>query len=709
MVKESLGYNKIEELNMTYIEKRDPGYLGLIDSLRNHSIWCGFNDLKHPYSLDGIKGIGVDTPRDRLGTYEEAKSLGHPYVGISFTAPIKINDKYLVCIDFDWKRSPSKTPELEQTQLMEELDAFGAAFETSHSHLGAHYWILADENEIPASLQLQNECEIEVFSGLPGQVANVLVTDFDATGSLISVDLTPRLPKRVVVDRVIGNKLGNSIQTEHGRAELIRAIDYISPSDYWIWLRVGMALKHELGDAGFDVWNQWSSKDEKYDPNEIAYKWNSFNGGGITAGTLIRYAQEGGFIYQRETQSANDDFGVYIDPETGERIGNFLELPNIWSTRVVEAADHMVATDWVIDDLISEKLTIIAGAPGVGKTTCLFGVFATAAGFKDVDNPLKATFRRKILWVSEHPEQIQQLMEAISKRYVDQDGVPLYLKGEINQWIVVVEAFRATVNQLVTLGDFAIDYCVVDDDGNIIEPLVILDTANACLDLEDENKNSEVGKYVSAIKERLIKRHIPVVLIAHTPKAVQRKEFSMLTARGAGAFEGDAHATAFVFQDSAIGARVFKMAKRRYRISHDEFVFQSDSLFTTAIDRRGKIVATDVDIALPRLSSEGSRAEMSIQAKELRAREAEVAKIQDIETKSMQLQGWLFSRGPVSINEIRAAKLTGLTDKKMIKVVLDLMLDEEMVTASEGRRGGQKTMLYTINKEWTSYNRPKWG
>jgi predicted ATP-dependent serine protease len=90
----------------------------------------------------------------------------------------------------------------------------------------------------------------------------------------------------------------------------------------------------------------------------------------------------------------------------------------------------MVATDWVIDDLISEKLTIIAGAPGVGKTTCLFGVFSTAAGFKDIGSPLTATFRRKILWVSEHPEQIQQLMEAISKRYVDQDGVLLYSKEE---------------------------------------------------------------------------------------------------------------------------------------------------------------------------------------------------------------------------------------------------------------------------------------
>jgi hypothetical protein len=679
---------------------------GLNERLRNHPIWCGFSDDKHPYSLDGIRGIGVDTPRDRLGTYEQAKSLGYPYVGISFTAPIKVDGKYLICLDFDWKRSPSKSPEIEQTQLMEELDAFDAASETSHSHLGAHYWILADENEIPASMQLKNGCEIEVFSGLPGQVANVLVTDFDATGSLVTVDLTLRLPKRVVVDRIIGNKLGNSAQTEHGCRELIRALSYISPNDYWTWLRIGMALRYELGDAGFEVWNQWSTKDDKYDSSEMAYKWNSFLGHGVTAGTIIRYAQEGGYVYQRETKSANDDFGMYVDPETGERIGDSMNLRDIWSSRVVKAADHMIATDWVIDELISEKLTIIAGAPGIGKTTCLFGVFATAAGFKDMDSPLKATFRRQILWVSEHPEQIQQLMEAISKKYVGNDGFPLYLKEEINQWILVIEAFRANVTELSALGNFAIDYSVIDEAGNQIEPLVILDTANACLDLEDENKNSEVGKYVSAIKEHLIKRHIPVVLIAHTPKAVQKKDFLMLTARGAGAFEGDAHATGFVFQDSDIGARVFKMAKRRYRISCDEYIFRSDSLLTTAIDRRGRSVATEVDIAMPRLSSEVSRAEMVIQAQELRAREAEVAKIQDLELKSMQLLNWLCRKGQVSINEIRAAKLPGLTDKRMIKAVLDQMLDKEMATCIEGLRGNQKTMLYAANKGWSAYNYP---
>ena len=690
---------------MSNMKNKQLTQLGLIDILRDYQIWCGFDEFKHPYGLDGVKGIGVDTPRDRLGTYEQAKALGYPYVGISLTEPIKINNKLLLCIDFDWKKSPSRTPEPGQSDLISDLEGLGAAMETSLSGFGAHGWILADEDKIPARLKLQNECEIEVFSGMPGQVANVLVTDFDATGSLLSVDLTTRLPGRVAVNGLIGNKPANAKQTDHGRAELIRALDYISPNDYSIWLQIGMALKYELGDAGFDSWDQWSSKDDKYDPSEMAYKWNSFHGGGVTAGTLIRYAQEGGFIYRRETESANDAFNVYVDPKTGEINEGAAQKTNPWSLRVVAPTDHVVATDWLIDGVISEKLSLIAGAPGIGKSTCLFGTFATVAGFKDIDSPLIATFRRKILWVSEHPEQIQQLMEGIYRKYVDAEGSPLYTKEEINEWIAVVEAFRASSKELKSLAEFAIDYVVYDEDGNPVEPLIVLDTASACLDLEDENNNSEVGKYVSAIKESLIRNHFPVVLIAHTPKAVHRREFTALTARGAGAFEGDAHATGFVFHDADIDRIVFKLGKRRYKATIDEIIFQSQSLLTNAIDRRGRSVLAEFTIALPRISSEISRAEMAVKVSQQKLRESEVAKVQDKYDKSMMLWKWLFNQGQVSVNQIQGAKLVGLTDKKLIKEVLGLMLDDDMVTKAMGLRGGQNTALYVANKEWSCHKR----
>lgn len=684
-------------------ENNQQTQMGLVNSLKNYPIWCGFDQLKHPFGLDGVKGIGVNTPRDRLGSYEQAKALGYPYRGISFTNPIIISDQMLVCIDLDWKRSPSKSPEPEQIKLMKALDKIGAAYETSLSSFGAHYWILSRLSTIPSRLKLQNECEIEIFSGLPGQVGNVLLTDFDSSGSLMPVDLSFFLPKREAVNWEIGGSPANKSLTNNMRKELIRALDFISPGDYWIWLRVGMALKYELGDAGFDVWDQWSCKDDKYDSGEMAYKWNSFNSGGVTAGTLIRYAQEGGFTWQRETVSANDDFNVYYDSDADEVITEIAQGINPWSLRVVEPTDYVRATDWVIDDLISEKLSLIAGSPGAGKSTGLFGIFAVAAGFKDIDNPLVATFRRKILWVSEHPEQIQQLMEGICRKYVDSVGSPLYSKEEINEWIIVVEAFRASLKELQSLAEFANDYIVYGEDGSPVEPLIVLDTASACLDLDDENNNSEVGKYVSAIKESLIRNLFPVVLIAHTPKAVHRKEFSALTARGAGAFEGDAHATGFVFHDADIGQVVFKLSKRRYRAANDEIVFQSQSVFTAAIDRRGRSVPAEFTIGMPRISSETSRAEMSVKAKQDKARQIEVAKVQDKYNKSMYLWGWMCDHGQLSINQIQGAKHPGLTEKRAIKEVLELMVDDGMVAKSIGLRNGQSTALYIANKGWSCY------
>jgi hypothetical protein len=242
---------------------------------------------------------------------------------------------------------------------------------------------------------------------------------------------------------------------------------------------------------------------------------------------------------------------------------------------------------------------------------------------------------------------------------------------------------------------------------NIIEPLVVLDTANACLDLEDENKNSEVGKYVSVIKEELIKRHIPVILIAHTPKAVKRKEVSDLSARGAGAFEGDAHATGFVFQDGDLGARLFKLAKRRYRVANDELTFKSDSLHTIAMDRRGKTVFADIDIALPRFISEGFRAEMAIEAQERKRVAEESAKMKNLQNKAEVLWRFLIDRGDLGVNQIASARLPGLTGKEEVKLVLEVMQDGGMVTSFEGKRGGQKTVLYAANKAWSSHQSPE--
>lgn len=59
-----------------------------------------------------------------------------------------------------------------------------------------------------------------------------------------------------------------------------KALDDVDPEklDYDGWLKVGMAIYHQLGaDGGKDVWTEWSERDKpRFDPGAIDEKWSTF-------------------------------------------------------------------------------------------------------------------------------------------------------------------------------------------------------------------------------------------------------------------------------------------------------------------------------------------------------------------------------------------------------------------------------------------------
>ena len=64
--------------------------------------------------------------------------------------------------------------------------------------------------------------------------------------------------------------------------------------DYYHWLSVGMILHGESGgsDQGFKLWDQWSRRSAKYEPEALARKWASFRQeGGLSFGTLRYWAK----------------------------------------------------------------------------------------------------------------------------------------------------------------------------------------------------------------------------------------------------------------------------------------------------------------------------------------------------------------------------------------------------------------------------------
>jgi P4 family phage/plasmid primase-like protien len=76
-------------------------------------------------------------------------------------------------------------------------------------------------------------------------------------------------------------------------------------ADYDRWLEVGMALHHQFGEDGLDIWRAWSSVSSKYDARDLERRWKSFRSkraGTVTFATIIHLA--GGKLVDTDSEDA---------------------------------------------------------------------------------------------------------------------------------------------------------------------------------------------------------------------------------------------------------------------------------------------------------------------------------------------------------------------------------------------------------------------
>lgn len=67
------------------------------------------------------------------------------------------------------------------------------------------------------------------------------------------------------------------------------------------WIEIGAALKHQFGEAGMALWDKWSAKGKKYDPEEMDARWRSLraNPGDripVTIRSVFRLAKARGWV-----------------------------------------------------------------------------------------------------------------------------------------------------------------------------------------------------------------------------------------------------------------------------------------------------------------------------------------------------------------------------------------------------------------------------
>lgn len=179
--------------------------------------------------------------------------------------------------------TPSSTPEAPRSRAVFLLDAP----------------IMQAVNYVAAASAL-----IAVFGGHADRQCKDAARFFYGSVGSMPTRLDNVLPLRVVRDIIAKHATIQAMQhrprpsqyTPHtaDAAEAQRLLDRLAPAradDYNDWITVGMALS-TLGAEGLSLWESWSSRSAKHHEGECERKWRSFDGSGVTIGTLVHMAQQ---------------------------------------------------------------------------------------------------------------------------------------------------------------------------------------------------------------------------------------------------------------------------------------------------------------------------------------------------------------------------------------------------------------------------------
>lgn len=83
------------------------------------------------------------------------------------------------------------------------------------------------------------------------------------------------------------------------RDNIQAALHCIPARDRETWVLMGMAVKSELGEEGFGLWDDWSRQADSYRESDAQAAWRSFKANGnTTIGTLYHEAEKHGFNFK---------------------------------------------------------------------------------------------------------------------------------------------------------------------------------------------------------------------------------------------------------------------------------------------------------------------------------------------------------------------------------------------------------------------------
>lgn len=314
-------------------------------------------------------------------------------------------------------------------------------------------------------------------------------------------------------------------------SQVRKLLKQVDPDDYDNWIEIGMGLKADYPDEGFDLWMKWSSKSKKF-PGERAAraKWRSFRGEGRTIGTLIYLA--GGKIPKT---SPREDFAPAEQeaPEVQEEIekGKKEKKAREGELVLVNLADvEEKKIDWLVPGYLAKgMLHCVAGFGGEGKSNVVSAIIASITNGKDIVSGKRLVDgASKVLMVTEEPLAYQTLPRFrlagadISKvRVIDSVRSKVEGKEKVIAWNL--QDHLRQVQELVSR-DRKFRVLVIDPIGSYM---------TGKKKTVDTWKDSDVRDVLRPWQELAEKENLAVVFIAHFNKGKTARAAEKVTGSSA--------------------------------------------------------------------------------------------------------------------------------------------------------------------------------
>lgn len=328
--------------------------------------------------------------------------------------------------------------------------------------------------------------------------------------------------------------------------DLKAALKYLDSNPYSVWVAVALALQKVQG--GLEIFLEWSRTSPKHTDQEAIKKFNNTGLPFAPFRSIFSWAKEAGW-----------------DPK---------EVPGFDLLARALPVDFGIGqpVEFVLDDFIATGTVVVAGAPGVGKSSILMGITLSVAHLAEVPGLPWPYLRRRIAFITEDPSQIRRIIRGT------------YLKGQIkvkreefNTWFKLIPSNRA---QPEAWRKALADMMKADETDPYIPaggfrpaPVIVFDTVPSNLEIKDENDNAAASAAIAAIRAGA--GNASIFAVTHTAKAQRFADPEEMSARGASAWAGDTQGEVMIAMpqkedpdDPPPEHRLVLLGKRRFEARH---------------------------------------------------------------------------------------------------------------------------------------------